>query len=56
MIAFLEYVHFTCTSEDINNICHALMLKDAKDKIMLPYLDTVYGLLKSYSQEVKNFS
>ncbi len=31
-----RFVHFACTSEDINNLCHALMLKDARARILLP--------------------
>ena len=31
-----EFVHFACTSEDINNTSHALMLKAARDEVMLP--------------------
>ena len=34
-----EFIHFACTSEDINNLCHALMLKQARDDVMLPALD-----------------
>lgn len=34
--SILEFIHFGCTSEDINNIAYALMLKDARDKIILP--------------------
>jgi len=31
-----EFLHFACTSEDINNLCHALMLADARNKHLLP--------------------
>jgi adenylosuccinate lyase len=31
----LEFVHFACTSEDINNLAYALMLRDGRDKVML---------------------
>ena len=34
-----EFVHFACTSEDINNTSHALMLKAARDQALLPALD-----------------
>ncbi len=33
-----EFIHFACTSEDINNLSHALMLKAARDQVMLPFL------------------
>lgn len=36
-----EFVHFACTSEDINNTSHALMLNDARKEVMLPTLDRV---------------
>jgi adenylosuccinate lyase len=36
-----EFVHFACTSEDINNTAHALMLNDARKEVMLPTLDRV---------------
>ncbi len=36
-----EFIHFACTSEDINNVSHALMLKQARDAILLPALDAV---------------
>jgi adenylosuccinate lyase len=34
-----EFFHFACTSEDINNLAHALMLKRARDQVLLPALD-----------------
>ena len=36
-----EFIHFACTSEDINNTSHALMLKDAREQGLLPALDAV---------------
>jgi adenylosuccinate lyase len=36
-----EFVHFACTSEDINNTSHALQLKGARDQVLLPGLDAV---------------
>ena len=41
-----EFVHFACTSEDINNTSHALMLKAARDKVLLPALDAVIAKLR----------
>ena len=40
-----EFVHFACTSEDINNTSHGLMLKAARDEVILPALDRVIGKL-----------
>jgi len=40
-----EFVHFACTSEDINNIAYALMLRDARDGVLLPTLDKLLATL-----------
>ncbi len=37
----MEFVHFACTSEDINNLSYALMLKDAREKVLLPTMQQV---------------
>jgi adenylosuccinate lyase len=42
-----EFIHFACTSEDVNNLCHALMLKESRDDVMLPALDAIVAKLKS---------
>jgi adenylosuccinate lyase len=34
-----EFIHFACTSEDINNLAYALMLRDARAQVLLPTLD-----------------
>jgi adenylosuccinate lyase len=41
-----EFVHFACTSEDINNTSHALQLKGARDHVILPALDAVLARLR----------
>jgi len=41
-----EFVHFACTSEDINNVAHALMLRAGRDQVLLPKLDTVIATLR----------
>ena len=41
-----EFVHFACTSEDINNTSHALQLKGARDTVLLPALDAVIAKLR----------
>ncbi|SEQ99105.1 adenylosuccinate lyase [Solimonas aquatica] len=41
LAAIREFFHFACTSEDVNNLSHALMLKDAREKVLLPMLDKV---------------
>ncbi len=42
----LEFIHFACTSEDINNLSHALMLKNGRDKVMLPSIDQIISRLE----------
>ncbi len=42
----LEFVHFACTSEDINNLSYALMLHQARQDVLLPALDKVIGILR----------
>src|SRR5215216_3066161 len=41
-----EFVHFACTSEDINNTSHALQLKSGRDLVVLPALDKVITQLR----------
>ena len=41
-----EFVHFSCTSEDINNLAYALMLKDAAQKVLIPKMEDIIGLLR----------
>ena len=43
----LEFVHFACTSEDINNLSYALMVAESRTKVMLPRLDQVVGALRA---------
>ena len=42
-----EFVHFACTSEDINNLSYALMLRDARDQVLLPRLDALVTRLRT---------
>ncbi|WP_427914269.1 adenylosuccinate lyase [Ramlibacter sp. MMS24-I3-19] len=41
-----EFVHFACTSEDINNTSHALQLKGAREQVLLPALDAVVSRMR----------
>jgi len=41
-----EFIHFACTSEDINNLSHALMLQGARTQVLLPALERVAGSLR----------
>ena len=42
-----EFVHFACTSEDINNTSHALQLKNGRENVLLPALDKLIGQLRT---------
>jgi len=46
-----EFIHFACTSEDINNLAHALMLKAARDETLLPMLDSLVARLRDLAHE-----
>ncbi|HTY02108.1 MAG TPA: adenylosuccinate lyase [Rhodocyclaceae bacterium] len=47
-----EFIHFACTSEDINNVSHALMLKEARDAILLPALDDVVSRFRDLAHQL----
>ena len=49
--AVSEFVHFACTSEDINNLSHALMLKEGRDQIVLPALVDIQSQLANMGKE-----
>ncbi len=48
----LEFIHFACTSEDINNLSHALMLKGARETVLLPTLRMLTGRLKELAHQL----
>jgi adenylosuccinate lyase len=50
LVKIAEFVHFACTSEDINNTSHALQLKGARDQVLLPALDAVLAKLRQMAQ------
>ncbi|WP_395823696.1 adenylosuccinate lyase [Collimonas sp.] len=45
LVAASEFIHFACTSEDINNTSHGMMLKAARDNVLLPALQQVIAKL-----------
>ena len=49
-----EFIHFACTSEDVNNLSHALMLDEARQEIVLPYCDKIISELKRLAIEYKS--
>jgi len=46
-----EFIHFGCTSEDINNTSHALMLREGRDTVLLPALDAVIDRFRALAHE-----
>ena len=46
LLAVSEFVHFACTSEDINNTSHALQLKGSRELVLLPALDKVISKMR----------
>ena len=51
LLAVSEFVHFACTSEDINNLSHALMLKEGRDDIVVPALQAIHSQLTAMAVE-----
>lgn len=45
--AISEFIHFACTSEDINNLSYSLMLKEAKDTVIVPHMNEIIDRLQS---------
>jgi len=52
--AISEFFHFACTSEDINNLSYALMLKSSRDEVIVPAINRVIGLLKNLAHRYAN--
>jgi adenylosuccinate lyase len=46
----LEFIHFACTSEDINTLAYALMLAQARDRVLLPRLDQLVAALRALAR------
>ena len=51
LLAVNEYVHFACTSEDINNLAHGLMLKQGLEQVMLPAMQDVLSQIKQLAHD-----
>ena len=49
----LEFIHFACTSEDINNLSYALMVQEARDQVLLPLMK---GILSDVSRSVRELA
>lgn len=52
--AVSEFIHFACTSEDINNLSHALMLQSARQDVVLPYWRKIIDALKGLALEYRD--
>ena len=50
----IEFIHFACTSEDINNLSHALMLKDGRDNVLRPLMDDLNQKLAEFARDYAN--
>jgi adenylosuccinate lyase len=47
-----EFIHFACTSEDINNLSHALMLREGRGQVLMPQMDAVIAALRGLAHEL----
>ncbi|TKK34566.1 adenylosuccinate lyase [Pantoea agglomerans] len=52
--AVSEFIHFACTSEDINNLSHALMLETARRDVILPYWQQLITAVKDLASEYRD--
>ncbi len=50
--AISEFIHFACTSEDINNLSHALMLREGRDNILVPEMNQVINRLRDLAHDL----
>ena len=50
LASITEFIHFACTSEDMNNLAHALMLKEAREQVLLPYIDKLIAAISTLAQ------
>ena len=49
-----EFFHFACTSEDINNLSHALMLKSGRDQVLVPAINQVIDSIRHLAHKHSN--
>ncbi len=52
--AVTEFIHFACTSEDINNLSHGLMLSDCREHVLMPMIEDILADIKALAIEYKN--
>jgi len=53
LINKLEFVHFACTSEDINNLSHGLMLNRAREEVLMPMMTSLSKTLRSHARDYR---
>ncbi|MBB3101651.1 adenylosuccinate lyase [Azomonas macrocytogenes] len=46
-----EFIHFACTSEDINNLSHALMLREGRDSVLLPLMQQLANAIRALAHQ-----
>ena len=51
LLAVSEFLHFGCTSEDINNIAYALLLREAREQVIVPLMDELIAALKALAKK-----
>jgi adenylosuccinate lyase len=56
IVKISEFIHFACTSEDINNLAYALMIKEGLNKVLIPAIDSVLKRTSLYSNKFSEIS
>lgn len=56
LYAVSEFIHFACTSEDINNLSHALMLDTSRKEVILPYWQQLIDKITAFSQQYRDIA
>ncbi len=51
-----EFIHFACTSEDINNLAYALMLAHARDRVLIPVMNELVTALRNMAHQLSDVS
>ena len=51
LASITEFIHFACTSEDMNNLAHALMLKEAREQVLLPAIDKTIAAIATLARQ-----
>ena len=55
LATIIEFVHFACTSEDINNLAYALMLQKARDQQLLPQAQTIIAVIQQLARDYADY-